>query len=116
MNFSIVSIPPPAYVAGISNNWSCGLFSDNGDGTFSDLNNPDIIGRFEYEYDVARNYNRLNYIEWINTATQDTIGAMFSSEFATPCIYKMVTISSKTKIVDTCIFDFGSNFPDSGCQ
>jgi len=113
MNFSIVTIPPPNYVVAISNNWTCGLFSDNFDGTFSGLNDTHAEGRYEFAYDVARNYNRLNYIEWVDLDTNDTIGAMFSSQYEIPCVYKMVTISSKTKKVDTCTVD---NSSDPQCQ
>jgi hypothetical protein len=113
MNFSIVTIPPPNYVVAISNFWSCGFFEDNNDGTFFDPNNPNIIGRYEFEYDVAKNYNRLNYIEWVNTETHDTTAAMFSSQYEIPCVYKMVTISSRTKKVDTCTVD---NSFDPQCQ
>jgi hypothetical protein len=113
MNFSIVTIPPPNYVVAISNFWTCGFFEDKNDGTFIDPNNPNITGRYEFEYDVAKNYNRLNYIEWINTVTKDTTAAMFSSQYEIPCVYKMVTISSKTKKVDTCTVD---NSFDPECQ
>ena len=121
VNFSIIAIPPPNYVPGISNNWTCGLFSQNGN-TFVDLNtddgsfNYDVTGIFEYHFDKDKDYNDLNYIEFTNKTTGETFAGQFSSTVADPCVLKMVLISSKTGTVSTCTFDRKANDPDVVCE
>lgn len=112
-NFSIVDVPPPNYVPTISNDWTCGLFSGNQDSTFVDLDsdsedgdeNFKITGRYEYNFDDARNYNQLNYVEFTNKETGEVFAGQFSATSDNPCILKMVLISSKTGTVSTCTFD-----------
>lgn len=111
IHFSIVTIPPPSYVPTISNNWSCGLFSDNGDGTFVDLNTEDsngnfsTVGRYEYGFDEEKGYNFLNYVEITDTIEGVTYAGQFSSEFNNPCVLEMVLISSATGELFVCSFD-----------
>lgn len=122
VNFSIVTIPPPNYVPGISNNWSCGLFSQQDGNTFVDLNtddgtfNYDVTGSFEYHFDKDNDYNDLNYVEFTNKITGETFAGHFSSTSANPCVLKMVLISSKTGKISTCTFDRRSNDPDLACD
>jgi len=122
VNFSIVNIPPPNYVQNISNDWSCGLFSDQGDHTFVNLNSGDgnnsfnVTGRFEYHFDKTNNYNNLNYVEFTDKITGETLAGQFSSTSDNPCILKMVLISSKTGKISYCTFDLKSNFPDIQCD
>ena len=125
-NFSIVTIPPPNYVPGISNLWSCGLFSDQGDHTFVDLNSTyfdnegnemhNVTGKYEYNFDSAKNYNNQNYVEFTNKETGEIFAGQFSSEFDNPCILKMVLISSKTGQISTCTFDRRSNDSTLDCD
>lgn len=111
VNFSIVSVPPPGYVPTISNNWSCGLFSDNGDGTFVDLNteNSDgefsTVGRYEYGFDNEKKYNFLNYVEITDSEEGVTYAGHFSSKWDNPCVLEMVLISSKTGELLVCTFN-----------
>lgn len=122
VNFSVVNIPPPNYVQSISNNWSCGLFSDQGDHTFVDINSNDgndsfnVTGRFEYHFNKTENYNELNYVEITNKETGETFAGQFSSTSDNPCILKMVLISSKTGRISYCTFDRRSNEPDLQCN
>lgn len=128
VNFSIVSVPPANYIPSISNQWSCYLLStfyDNNShtNTFVGLgtdNNGDenynITGMYEYNFDVPANYNRNNYVEIIDHAAGDTLAGQFSSQFANPCVLKMVLISSKTGIVSTCTFDRRSNDASLQCE
>ena len=129
INFSIVVIPPPNYVANISNDWSLGLLSSTnfnatthtgtlidpgsdttGNGDFS------ITGKYEYYYDKALNYNTQNYIEIINHKINDTLAGQFSSKFNTPCVLKMILVSSKTGLIKIDTFDIRTNFPDIQCE
>jgi hypothetical protein len=122
VNFSIVNIPPSNYVQSISNNWSCGLFSDQGDKSFVDLNSNDgndsfiVTGRFEYHFDIIQNYNDLNYVEFTNKETGETLAGQFSSTSVNPCIFNMVLISSKTGKISFCTFDRRNNEPDLNCD
>ncbi|UPK69134.1 hypothetical protein [Chitinophaga filiformis] len=122
VNFSIITIPPPNYVPGISNNWSCGLFSLQDGNNFVDLNtddgtfNYDVTGSYEYHFDKNKDYNDLNYIEFTNKTTGETFAGQFSSPTANPCVLKMVLISSKTGTISTCTFDRRSNEPDLQCD
>ncbi|HTI94303.1 MAG TPA: IPT/TIG domain-containing protein [Puia sp.] len=122
VNFSIVTIPPPAYVPTISNNWSCGLFSKVDDSLFVDLNSDDgtqhytIAGKLFYHYDEAKNYNDVNYIEFTDTLNNRTYAGMFSSKSANPCILTMVLISSTDKTISTCTFDRRSNDENLVCD
>ncbi len=120
--FSIVDIPPPNYVAEISNDWSCGLFDGSaGDSTFVQLFTDDngdrnykVTGRYEYNFDKARDYSQLNYVEFTNKETGETFAGQFSATKDKPCVLKMVLISSKTGIISTCTFDQRDLAPD--CQ
>lgn len=111
VNFSIVTIPPPAYVPSISNDWTCGLFSKIDDSVFVDLHSDDgtehytIAGKYYYHYDKTKNYNDVNYIEFTDTLHTKTFAGMFSSKFNNPCIFTMVLISSTDGKVFTCTFD-----------
>lgn len=123
VNFSVVTIPPPNYVQAISNQWSCGLFSEQqGDRTFVDLNTNDgndsfnVTGRYEYHFDKTKSYNNLNYVEFTNKETGETLAGQFSSKYANPCILEMVLISSKTGKISYCTFDRRSNEPDLQCD
>ncbi|MFT3749220.1 MAG: IPT/TIG domain-containing protein [Agriterribacter sp.] len=126
VNFNIISTPPPNYVPGISNQWSCGLLAqvtgDQKSGTLVDLNSNDgndnfsITGKFEYDFDKSANYNTKNYVEIINHNTKDTLSGQFSSKFDNPCILQMVLISSKTKTISTCTFDRRSNDENLQCE
>jgi len=135
VNFSIVAIPPPSYIPSISNDWSCGLFSDffNGDShkndngashsaDFVDLNSGNdndgynTTGHYEYTYDVNKKYNIKNYIEIIYHQQKDTLVGMFSSKFANPCVLTMVLISSKTGTVSTCTFNRRLNDANLQCD
>ena len=128
VNFSIVSVPPANYVPSISNQWSCYLLStfynnSSHTNTFVGLgtdNNGDenynITGMYEYNLELAANYNRNNYVEIIDHAAGDTLAGQFSSQFANPCILKMVLISSKTGLVTTCIFDRRDNDSSLQCE
>lgn len=130
VNFSIVTIPPPGYVATISNDWSLGLLSrvdydsNTHTGTFIDPNSDTsgnnnefaITGRYEYYFDTTLNYNTKNYIEIIDHHTGDTLAGQFSSKFVKPCVLKMVLVSSKTGKVVLNTFDLkNAGFPD-GCE
>lgn len=118
VNFSIVDIPPPNYVPTISNNWSCGLFSQQDGNTFVDLNSDDgtqnynITGIFEYGFDATQNYNNLNYVEFTNKTTGEVFAGQFSSTSGNPCVLKLVLISSITGTVSTCTFDKSDFDPD----
>ncbi|MCF6403778.1 hypothetical protein L3C95_12880 [Chitinophaga filiformis] len=122
VNFSIINIPPPNYVPTISNNWSCGLFSQTDGNNFVDLNtddgtfNYDVTGTFEYHFDKDKDYNDLNYVEFTNKTTGETFAGQFSATTANPCVLKMVLISSKTGTVSTCTFDRKANNPDEQCD
>ena len=121
LDFSIVDIPPPAYVPGISNNWTCGLFSKETDSTFVDLNSdPEFDQTYfingKFEFDFKGDYNSLNYIEFTNTETGETFAGQFSSTSGTPCILKMILISSKTGTLSECTFDLRVNDPDLVCD
>jgi hypothetical protein len=122
VNFSIIAIPPPNYVPGISNNWSCGLFAQQDGNNFVDLNTDDgtqtydVTGVFDYHFDKDKNYNDLNYIEFTNKVTGETFAGQFSSTTENPCVLTMVLISSKTGQITTCTFDKRSNDPDLVCQ
>jgi hypothetical protein len=121
LDFSIVDIPPPAYVPAISNNWTCGLFSIETDSTFVDLNSdPEFDQTYtingKFEYDFKDDYNNLNYIEFTNTETGETFAGQFSSSSGTPCILKMILISSKTGTLSECTFDLRINEPDLICD
>ena len=111
VNFSIISIPPPNYVPVISNNWTCGLFSATTGNNFVDLNKKDsnnnliISGSYEYRFDKAAGYNALNYVEFTNKETGEVFAGQFSATTDTPCILKMVLISSLSGEVTTCTFD-----------
>lgn len=122
LDFSIVDIPPPAYVPSISNDWSCGLFAQQDDSTFVDLkSDPEfdqtytINGKFEFDY-TDDDYNKLNYIEFTNSETGETFAGMFSSESGTPCVLRLILISSKTGTLSECTFDLRVNFPDLDCE
>lgn len=123
VNFNIVNIPPPNYIPGISNQWSCGLFSSTDGKTFVDLNSADenfenfsISGTYEYEFDKTRNYNTLNYVEYTNKTTGETFAGQFSSASGNPCVLRMVLISSKTGQVFNCTFDRRVDQPDLQCD
>lgn len=111
VNFSIVSIPPPTYVPTISNNWSCGLYADQGNGRFIDLNSVDsdgnfsIEGYYEFKYDDQKKYNSLNFVQIVNKKTGETWAGQFSSEFGNPCVLKMILVSTLTGEVFVCDFD-----------
>jgi len=111
-NFSIVSIPTPNYIPLISNQWSCGLFSEQDKGIFVDLNsntdndgNLTINGKYEYSFDKNKDYNNLNYVEITNKETGEILAGQFSSEFDKPCVYRMVLISSITGKIIQCTVD-----------
>lgn len=130
VDFSTVTIPPPDYVASISNDWKLGLLSSQSfdqtthTGTFINPNTDTsgnntefaITGRYEYYFDKALNYNTKNYIEIINHSLGDTLAGQFSSKFANPCVLQMVLISSKTGHVVYNTFDVRKNFPDTQCE
>ena len=118
VNFSIVNIPPPSYVPLISNQWSCGLFSEEDGNTFVELNSDEnfdgnfkITGNYEFHYDKNKNYNNLNFVEITNSETDEILAGQFSSEFENPCIYRMVLISSVTGLITECTVDV-SEFGD----
>lgn len=129
VNFNIVNVPPPNYVATISNDWSLGLLSSESfnttthTGTLIDPssdttgnNDYAITGRYEYYFDKSLNYNIQNYIEIINHSTGDTLAGQFSSKFDNPCVLNMVLVSTKHMVIKTNVFDIRSNFPDTPCQ
>lgn len=103
LSFGIISPPPPSYVPTISNNWSCGLFATNGDGTFVDLNNASVTGKYQYSFN-----DKLNYVEYTNAANNETFSGQFSSKFNKPCIREMVLISSKTGKISKCTIDLSN--------
>ena len=119
VNFSIVNIPPPNYVPLISNQWSCGLFSEKGNNTFVDSNSDEnfdenfkITGKFEYHFDKGKDYNNLNYVEIINNITHEVLAGQFTSKSDNPCVYRMILISSLTGKISDCTVDvseFGGN-------
>lgn len=122
VSFSIVNIPPPNYVPTISNNWSCGFFSQRDDNAFVDINTDDgnenfnVEGRYEYSFDKVKNYNALNYVEFTNKETGETFAGHFSSQKENPCILNMVLISSKTGTISTCTFNRRKDDPDLVCN
>ena len=117
VNFSIITIPPPDFVPSISNEWTCGTFQadSNNDSTFFDIKLQDpsgnsyVTGVFKYHFNKTKSYNDLNYVEFTNSNTGETKAGLFSSKFNNPCTLRMVLISSKTGLVDTCTFDNSDN-------
>jgi hypothetical protein len=117
LNFSIVNIPPPGYVPLISNQWSCGLFSETSGGNFVELNSDEnfdenfkITGKFEFDFQPENDYNNLNFVQITNSETGEIFAGQFSAIFENPCIYRMILISSVTGEVFECtvdISDFG---------
>jgi hypothetical protein len=117
LNFSIVNIPPPGFVPVISNQWTCGLFSETSDSTFVESNSDEnfdenfkITGKFEFNFQPENDYNNLNFIQITNTETGEIFAGHFSSVFDKPCVHRMVLISSLTGEVFECtvdISDFG---------
>ncbi len=112
VNFSIVNVPPPNYVPLISNQWSCGLFSEEANNTFVELNSDEnfdgnfkITGNYEYQFDFNKDYNKLNYVEIVDEDTGEILAGQFSSEFDNPCIYQMILISSETGMISECTVD-----------
>jgi hypothetical protein len=110
VNFSIITIPPPDYVPTIANEWTCGTFqNDNSnDSTFLDFQGL-ITGVYKYDFNKAKSYNDLNYVEFTNSSTGETMAGQFSSKFINPCVLEMVLISSKTGLVESCTFDQTNN-------
>ncbi len=114
VNFSIITVPPPDFVPSISNDWSCGLFAENADDSTFIVQDPQsgntiATGKFRYDFNKIKSYNDLNYIEFTNSSTGETKAGLFSSKFNNPCVLRMVLVSSKTGLVDTCTFDNSDN-------
>ncbi|MDB4922558.1 hypothetical protein [Mucilaginibacter sp.] len=126
INWSIVTIPPPNYIPSISNQWSCGLFSQvdppNGRTLVDPGSDPtgtgnfNITGRYEYDFNKASNYNFINYVEIVNHTTNEVLAGQFSSKFNNPCVLEMVLISSKDGTVHTCTFDRQKDDPTLVCE
>jgi hypothetical protein len=112
LNFSIVNIPPPGYVPLISNDWTCGLFSEISDSTFVDFDTFShssesftITGKYEFDFNQGNDYNYLNFIQITNSETGEILAGLFSSESEKPCIFKMILISSETGEITECTVD-----------
>lgn len=109
VNFSVITIPPPDFVPAISNAYDCGLFQQNSDDSTFVVTDRGAItianGKFLYDYNKSKSYNDLNYVEITYVGTGEVKAGMFSSRTSNPCVLKMVLISSKTGLIDSCTFN-----------